>query len=163
MNDGMNVAKIAAAPILRMIGMRFPNSAHVNPPIDSRTIAIKMSEGTVPVAENPAITASRTRKTGSGTMPILKSTIDHQPFGHQPSVPLRPAVATLLISCTEFLPISTISFGKSSAYHLCEHCRFSEYLFPMIAGTGAAFPDGNAKCLLRMNSEELRTSKTSPL
>src|SRR5215831_12733817 len=104
MNDGMNVAKIAAAPILRMIGMRFPNSAHVNPPIDSRTIAIKMSEGTVPVAANPAITASRTRKTGSGTMPILKSTIDHQPFGHQPSVPLRPAVATLLISCTRIPP-----------------------------------------------------------
>ena len=77
----MNVAKIAAAPILRMIGIRLPNSAQVKPPIDSRTIAIKMSDGTVPVAANPPITASNTMKTGSGMMPILKSTIDHQPLG----------------------------------------------------------------------------------
>ena len=53
----MNVAKIAAAPMLRIIGMRLPNSAHVKPPIDSRTIAIRMSDGTVPVRTNAAITA----------------------------------------------------------------------------------------------------------
>ena len=40
----MKVAKIAAAPMLRMIGMRLPSSAQVKPPIDSRTIAIRMSE-----------------------------------------------------------------------------------------------------------------------
>jgi len=40
----MNVAKIAAAPMLRMIGMRLPNSAQVKPPIDRITIAINMSD-----------------------------------------------------------------------------------------------------------------------
>src|SRR5580704_12361188 len=77
----MNVAKIAAAPILRMIGMRLPSSAQVKPPIDSRTMAINMSEGTEPVAAKPAIRASRTRNIGSGTIPILASTIFHQPPG----------------------------------------------------------------------------------
>src|SRR5258708_1699580 len=77
----MNVAKIAAAPMLRMIGMRLPNSAQAKPPIDSRTMAIRMSEGTEPVAAKPTITAIRTRKIGSGTIPILASTIFHQPFG----------------------------------------------------------------------------------
>ena len=46
----MKVAKIAAAPIFRMIGMRLPNSAQAKPPIDSKTIAIRMSEGTLPVS-----------------------------------------------------------------------------------------------------------------
>jgi hypothetical protein len=41
------------------------------PPIESNTIAIKMSDGTFPVRANAAMTASRTTKTGSGTMPIL--------------------------------------------------------------------------------------------
>src|SRR5260370_33957751 len=77
----MNVAKIAAAPMLRMIGMRLPNSAQAKPPIDSRTMAIRMSEGTEPVAAKPAITASRTRNIGNGTIPILASTIFHQPVG----------------------------------------------------------------------------------
>ena len=90
LNDGMKVAKIAAAPMLRMIGMRLPNSAQVKPPIDSRAIAIKMSDGTVPVAANPPITTNKTRKIGSGMMPILKSTIDHQPFGQKPSALLCP-------------------------------------------------------------------------
>ena len=84
----MNVAKIAAAPMLRMIGMRLPNSAHVKPPIESKTIAIKISDGTVPVAVNPAITAIRITKTGSGMMPILKSTIDHHSLGQKPSTAL---------------------------------------------------------------------------
>ncbi len=91
----MNVAKIAAAPMLRMIGMRLPNSAHVKPPIESSTIAIKMSEGTVPVAANPPITAIKIRKTGSGMMPILKSTIDHQPLGQKPSPAICAGGATL--------------------------------------------------------------------
>src|SRR6266702_7237663 len=77
----MNVAKIAAAPMLRMIGMRLPSSAQAKPPIDSRTMAIRMSEGTEPVAAKPAINASRTRNIGSGTIPTLASTIFHQPFG----------------------------------------------------------------------------------
>ena len=51
----MKVAKIAAAPMLRMIGMRLPSSAQAKPPIDSRTIAIRMSDGTEPVAAKPAI------------------------------------------------------------------------------------------------------------
>ena len=55
----MKVAKIAAAPMLRMIGMRLPNSAQAKPPIESRTIAIKISDGTVPVAANPPITPSK--------------------------------------------------------------------------------------------------------
>ena len=67
----MKVAKIAAAPTLRMIGMRLPNSAQVKPPIESSTIAIKISDGTVPVAAKPPITPMRMTKTGSGMMPIL--------------------------------------------------------------------------------------------
>src|SRR5580704_13262389 len=39
----MNVAKIAAAPMLRMIGIRLPSSAQVKPPIESRTIDILMA------------------------------------------------------------------------------------------------------------------------
>ena len=90
----MNVAKMAAAPMLRIIGMRLPSSAHVKPPIESRTIAIKISDGTVPVAANAAITPSRMTKTGSGTMPILKSTIDHQPLGQKPSAATGPELTT---------------------------------------------------------------------
>ena len=67
----MKVAKIAAAPTLRMIGMRLPSSAQVKPPIDNRTIAIRISDGTVPVAAKPPMTPMRMTKTGSGTMPIL--------------------------------------------------------------------------------------------
>ena len=67
----MKVAKIAAAPMLRMIGIRLPNSAQAKPPIDSKTIAIKMSDGTLPVKANPPMTASRITKTGTGMMPIL--------------------------------------------------------------------------------------------
>jgi hypothetical protein len=67
----MKVAKIAAAPMLRMTGIRLPSSAQVKPPIDSKTIAIRISDGTLPVAANPAITANRIRKTGRGMMPIL--------------------------------------------------------------------------------------------
>ena len=67
----MKVAKIAAAPMLRMIGIRLPSSAQAKPPIESRTIAIRMSDGTFPVATNPPITANRSRKTGSGMIPIL--------------------------------------------------------------------------------------------
>ena len=100
----MKVAKIAAAPTLRMIGMRLPNSAQVKPPIDKRTIAIKISDGTVPVAAKPPITPMRMTKTGSGMMPILKSTIDHQPFGQKPSAPLGSACATLPISCATGCP-----------------------------------------------------------
>jgi hypothetical protein len=59
-----------------------------------------MSDGTVPVAANAAITASKMTNTGSGTMPILKSTIDHQPLGHQPSPALCPARAALSAFCT---------------------------------------------------------------
>ncbi len=59
-----------------------------------------MSEGTVPVAANPAITASKTTKIGSGMMPILKSTIDHQPLGQKPSVALCFASAALSVFCT---------------------------------------------------------------
>ena len=70
-NDGMKVAKIAAAPMLRTIGMRLPNSAQVKPPIESKTIAIRMSDGTFPVRAKPAMTASTITKTGSGMMPIL--------------------------------------------------------------------------------------------
>ena len=95
----MKVAKIAAAPILRMIGMRLPNSAQVKPPIESSTIAIKMSEGTVPVAANPPITASKIRKTGSGMMPILKSTIDHQPLGQKLSAAIGAGGAMVWVSC----------------------------------------------------------------
>ncbi len=79
----MNVAKIAAAPILRMIGMRLPSSAQAKPPIDSRTIAIRMSDGTEPVAAKAAISAIRTTNIGTGTMPILASTIFHQPVGQK--------------------------------------------------------------------------------
>ena len=67
----MKVAKIAAAPMLRMIGIRLPSSAQVKPPIDSSTIAIRMSDGTFPVSAKAAITASSSRKIGSGMMPIL--------------------------------------------------------------------------------------------
>jgi hypothetical protein len=67
----MKVAKIAAAPMLRMIGIRLPNSAQAKPPIESKMIAIKMSDGTFSVRVNPAITASKIRKTGSGMIPIL--------------------------------------------------------------------------------------------
>ncbi len=67
----MKVANIAAAPMLRMIGIRLPNSAQVKPPIESKTIAIRISDGTFPVAANPAITANRMTKIGSGMMPIL--------------------------------------------------------------------------------------------
>ena len=67
----MKVAKIAAAPTLRMIGMRLPSSAQAKPPIESSTIAMRMSEGTVPVAAKPAITAIRMTKIGTGMMPIL--------------------------------------------------------------------------------------------
>ena len=77
----MKVAKIAAAPMLRMIGMRLPSSAQAKPPIDSRTMPIRMSDGTEPVAAKPVITTSRTTKIGSGTMPIRASTIFHQPVG----------------------------------------------------------------------------------
>ena len=67
----MKVANIAAAPMLRMIGIRLPNSAQLKPPSESKTIAIRISDGTVPVSANPAITANRMTKTGSGMMPIL--------------------------------------------------------------------------------------------
>ena len=67
----MKVAKIAAAPMLRMIGIRLPNSAQAKPPIERMTIPIKMSDGTFPVRANPPITASKITKIGSGTMPIL--------------------------------------------------------------------------------------------
>ena len=80
----MKVAKIAAAPMLRMIGIRLPSSAQAKPPIASSTMFIRMSDGTLPVAAKPPITASRITKTGSGMMPILKSTIDHQPSGQKP-------------------------------------------------------------------------------
>ena len=95
----MNVAKIAAAPMLRMIGMRLPSSAQVKPPIDSSTIAIRMSAGTVPVAAKPPITPNRMMNTGSGMMPILKSTIDHQPSGQKPRRAVSPAGAAALVSC----------------------------------------------------------------
>ncbi len=72
------MAKIAAAPILRMIGMRLPTSAQVKPPIDRITIAIRMSEGTVPVSVKPGMTKIRMTNTGNGTMPILASTMRHQ-------------------------------------------------------------------------------------
>ncbi len=67
----MKVAKIAAAPMLRMIGIRLPSSAQVKPPIESSTIAIRMSDGTLPVAAKAPITTNSSRKTGSGMMPIL--------------------------------------------------------------------------------------------
>ena len=87
--------KYRPAPMLRMSGIRLPSSAHVKPPIESSTIAIKISDGTVPVATNPAITPIRITKTGSGMMPILKSTIDRQPFGQKPSASSCPVRATL--------------------------------------------------------------------
>src|SRR5580700_443842 len=130
----MKVAKIAAAPTLRMIGMRLPNSAQAKPPIESSTIAIKISDGTVPVAANPPITPMRMTKTGNGMMPILKSTIAHQPFGQNPSAPLGSACATLPISCaTGCPPRFYSSCGNSNA------CRRREILTssaPAIAGEG---------------------------
>jgi hypothetical protein len=47
----MNVAKMAAAPTLRRIGIRFPNSAQVNPPTARMAINIDTSEGTEPDSE----------------------------------------------------------------------------------------------------------------
>lgn len=67
----MKVAKIAAAPMLRMIGIRLPSSAQAKPPIERMTMAIRISDGTFPVRANPPMTASKTTKTGSGTIPIL--------------------------------------------------------------------------------------------
>src|ERR1700755_876246 len=107
----MKVAKIAAAPTLRMIGMRLPSSAQVKPPIDSSTIAIRMSDGTDPVSVNAVINASRMTKIGKGTMPIWKSTIDHQPLGQKFSAAPCAAGAALLISCTERLPGLVLGFG----------------------------------------------------
>jgi len=56
----MKVAKIAAAPMFRAMGSRLPSSAQVKPPIASRTVAIRMSEGTFPLTVKPVMIASRT-------------------------------------------------------------------------------------------------------
>ena len=104
----MKVANIAAAPMLRMIGMRLPSSAQVKPPIDSSTIAIRMSEGTVPDAAKPPITTNRIMNTGSGMMPILKSTIRHQPDGQKPSLLCCVAGVVVLASCIGPSPIPAV-------------------------------------------------------
>src|SRR5436309_12615055 len=77
----MNVAKIAAAPILRMTGIRLPNSAQEKPPTANSAIDTEISDGTLPVATNPAINASKSKYTGNGTMPMRISINFHQPCG----------------------------------------------------------------------------------
>ena len=49
-NDGMNVAAIAAPPMLRITGKRWPISAQVKPMIASTAIIVLISVGTLPTA-----------------------------------------------------------------------------------------------------------------
>ena len=83
-----------------------------------------MSDGTVPVAVNPAITAIRITKTGSGMMPILKSTIDHQPLGQKPSPAPCRSKSALPTSCTHFLPVFELQGNRyESARYLISLSR----------------------------------------
>ena len=77
----MNVAKIAAAPILRINGIRLPISAQVKPKNENTTMAIEISDEILPVATKPAINAPITINTGKGMMPMRNSITLHQPSG----------------------------------------------------------------------------------
>src|SRR5437667_6249964 len=79
----MNVAHIAAPPILRSIGKRLPNSAQVKPNTARMAIAMVISPGTAPVRTNPAINATSSKYTGRGMMPIRNSITRHQPEGQK--------------------------------------------------------------------------------
>ena len=94
----MKVAKIAAAPICLTTGSRLPISAQANPPMVSRTIAIRMSDGTLPVATKPAISGMSRMNTGTGTMPILVSTIRHQPRGQNGVVADRSSMSAVEVT-----------------------------------------------------------------
>ena len=63
-----------------------PISAQVKPPMTSTAIAMRMSDGTLPVATKLAISGMSRMNTGTGKMPILVSTIRHQPWGQNGAV-----------------------------------------------------------------------------
>src|SRR5437762_7742820 len=77
----MNVAKMAAAPMFRMSGMRWPISAHVKPKKANTTMAMEISDDILPVATKPAISPPISTKTGSGTIPMRSSISFHHPSG----------------------------------------------------------------------------------
>src|SRR5436309_5521068 len=77
----MNVAKIAAAPMFRMSGMRLPSSAHMKPKKANTTMAMEISDDILPVATKPAINAPISTKTGKGMMPMRSSISLHHPWG----------------------------------------------------------------------------------
>src|SRR5215831_4647149 len=79
----MNVAKIAAAPMLRRIGRRLPISAQVNPKNANTTIAIEISGPMAPVTTRPTISTAMRTYTGSGMMPMRYSMSLHQPSGQK--------------------------------------------------------------------------------
>src|SRR5439155_15813628 len=77
----MDVAKIGAAPMFRMSGMRLPSSAQVKPKEANTTMAMEISDDILPVATKPAINPPISTKTGKGMMPMRSSISFHHPSG----------------------------------------------------------------------------------
>jgi hypothetical protein len=104
----MKVAKIAAAPMLRMTGSRLPNSAQEKPPTASNAIDTDISDGTLPVATNPATNASNNKYTGNGMMPIRISINFHQPYGQN-----FPDICSVIgMSCSAGIGFISFSFDS---------------------------------------------------
>src|SRR5437016_2018788 len=102
----MNVAKIAAAPMFRMSGMRLPISAHVKPKKANTTMGMEISDDNLPVATKPAINPPISTKTGTGMTPMRNSISFHHPSGQN-----RPDA---LGAGTETDAVLVLSIGSSA-------------------------------------------------